>query len=80
MIVATGSKGGLLVSALTEAEVGEQHTGLAANATSVGGLHTHAEHTINIFLGTQDDYDGNGRGDNPGRGFGVPRFLDSYMD
>jgi tRNA A-37 threonylcarbamoyl transferase component Bud32 len=76
LIVASGNKGGLLVSALTEAEVGEQHTGLAANATSVGGLHTHAEHTVNIFLGTQDDYDGNGRGDNPGRGFGVPRFLD----
>jgi serine/threonine-protein kinase len=80
LIVATGNKGGLLVSALTEAEVGEQHAGLAADATSVGGMHTHAEHTINILLGTQDDYDGNGRGDNPGRGFGVPRFLDGIEE
>jgi serine/threonine-protein kinase len=80
LIVATGNKGGLLVSALTEAQVGEQHSGLAAEATSVGGMHTHAEHTINIFLGTQDDYDGNGRGDNPGRGFGVPRFLDAIEE
>ncbi len=80
LIVASGSKSGLLVGALTEAEVGEQHAGLAADATSVGGMHTHAEHTINIFLGTQDDYDGNGSGDNPGRGFGIPRFLDAIEE
>jgi hypothetical protein len=75
--VLPGTKGGLLYSALLEGDVGNQHAGLAAEATSVGGMHTHAEHTINILLGTQDDYDGNGRGDNPGRGFGIPRFLDA---
>jgi hypothetical protein len=53
---------------------------MASEATSVGGMHTHAEHTINIILGTQDDYDGNGRGDNPGRGFGIPRFLDAIEE
>jgi hypothetical protein len=39
-------------------------------------MHTHAEHTINIFNGTQLDYDGSGSGSNPGRGYGVTYFLD----
>jgi serine/threonine protein kinase len=66
----------LLEAVLAEGEVGRSHVGLAASATSAGGLHTHAEHTMNILLGTEDDYDGNGRGDNPGRGFGIAHFLD----
>jgi len=73
-VTPTGSS--LLDSALTEARIANQHAGLASRATNVGGLTTHAEHTINILRGTQDDLNGNGRGENPGRGFGVGVFLD----
>lgn len=66
----------LLAGALEEAAIGERHSGLAAQATSPGSLHTHAEHTINILQGTQVDYNGNGRGENPGRGFGIAYFTD----
>ncbi len=66
----------LLASAMQEARVGAQHAGLAASSSNPGGMHTHAEHTINILLGTQTDYNGDGRGENPGRQLGVPYFLD----
>lgn len=69
-------KGSLLDGALTEANTADQHARMAAESGNIGGLHTHAEHTINILLGTQTDYNGNGRGENPGRGVGVPHFLD----
>lgn len=69
--------GGLLEAALAEAEIGATHAGLAAGATSLGGMKTHAEHTINIFFGGETDYNGNGRGENPGRSkLGVPHYLD----
>ncbi|MCA9905489.1 MAG: hypothetical protein KC547_16650, partial [Anaerolineae bacterium] len=68
--------GSLLDGALTEARIALQHSGLAASATNAGGLHQHAEHTVNILLGTKDDLDGDGRGTNPGRGIGVRFFLD----
>jgi serine/threonine protein kinase len=72
-----GFRGGsLLAGALDEAGIAEQHTRLAAGASNVGGMHTHAEHTLNILLGTETDYNGNGRGENPGRMLGVPYFLD----
>ena len=63
-------------SAMTEAGTANQHSNLAAGATNIGGVLTHTEHTINILLGTEDDYNENGRGENPGRGFGVDHFLD----
>ncbi len=66
----------LLDGAIQEANIAKQHAGLAAAATSSGSLHTHAEHTINILQGTNEDYNGNGRGENPGRGYGIPYFLD----
>lgn len=67
----------LLTGALEEAEFAALHAGLAAEAGNAAGMHTHAEHTINILLGTEDDLDGNGRGENPGRSkLGVPYFLD----
>lgn len=66
----------LLSGAITEAEFASQHAGLAARATNVGGLRSHAEHTINIIQGTEDDFDGDGRGTNPGRGIGLYFFLD----
>ncbi len=71
--------GSLYDGALNEATIGRQHSGLAAGATTVGGMHTHAEHTINILNGTQEDYDGDGRGSNPGRGYGVRFFLDHIV-
>ncbi len=66
----------LLAGAIQEATIAKQHAGLAASATTPGSLHSHAEHTINILQGTQEDYNGNGRGENPGRGYGIPYFLD----
>lgn len=68
--------GSLLDGARAEARVAAQHSGLAASATNVGGMHTHAEHTVNILRGETVDYTGNGRGENPGRGVGVFFFLD----
>lgn len=66
----------LLAGALEEATIGSKHSGLAAQATTAGSLHTHAEHTINILNGTTIDYNGNGRGENPGRGYGIAYFTD----
>ncbi len=66
----------LLDGALIEATFGQMHSGLAAAAPNVGALHIHAEHTINIMLGTRTDYNGNGRGENPGRKIGVGFFID----
>lgn len=71
------NEGSLLDGARTEASFAVQHAGLAAGASNVGGLRTHAEHTINILLGTVDDYDSSGSGSNPGRQVGVFFFLDA---
>jgi serine/threonine-protein kinase len=68
--------GSLLAGVLREAGIAQTHAGLAAGANNLGGLQTHAEHTINILNGTELDYNGNGRGENPGAGFGVAYFLD----
>lgn len=66
----------LLAGALQEAQIAKMHAGLAADSTTAGSMHTHAEHTINILRGTQEDYNGNGRGENPGLGYGVAYFTD----
>ncbi|NDJ60414.1 MAG: protein kinase [Chloroflexi bacterium] len=71
-----GAPTSLLASAIIEAEFAQLHAGLAADASTLAGMRPHAEHTINILRGTQDDLDGNGRGENPGRGVGVEFFLD----
>lgn len=72
-----GINGGSLYDGLQrEAGTAQQHAGLAARATTIGGVRNHAEHTINILSGTQDDYDGDGRPQNPGRGIGVFFFLE----
>jgi serine/threonine-protein kinase len=70
------NEGSLLTGALAEANFALLHTGYAAAATTVPGLKSHAEHAINILLGTQEDLDDNGRPENPGRGVGVAFFLD----
>jgi len=67
----------LAESALVEARLAREHANLAARSGNLGGARTHTEHTINILLGTEDDYDGNGRGENPsGVKLGVGHFLD----
>ncbi|MDX1990875.1 MAG: serine/threonine-protein kinase [bacterium] len=67
--------GSLLQGALTEANIAVTHSGLAARAGTLGGMYTHAEHTINILRGERVDYDGSGSGSNPGRGIGVYFFV-----
>ena len=69
--------GSLLDGAKTEANTAVQHAGLAAKASNIGGVRGHAEHTINILRGEEVDYDGNGKGVNPGRGVGVYFFIDA---
>lgn len=69
--------GSLLDGLLREATTANQHAGLAAGAGTIGGVRNHAEHTINILQGSQEDYDGDGRPQNPGRGVGVFFFLDA---
>ena len=71
--------GSLLDGAKREADVATQHAGLASRATNAAGMHSHAEHTINILRGEFEDYNGNGRGENPGRGIGVYEFV-GYME
>jgi serine/threonine protein kinase len=75
-----GDTAGLLESALGEGSKAQQHAGLAQIAArdnkNVGSMHTHNEHTINIVLGTKDDYDGDGTGQNPGYGVGVVHLVD----
>lgn len=68
--------GSLLDGAKTEARFAEQHAGLASNSTNIGGLQLHTEHAVNILRGETVDYNGNGRGENPGRGIGVYAFLE----
>lgn len=69
--------GSLLAGALAEASHAARHAGLAANATNIGGVRTHAEHTINILRGGLEDYDGNGSGSNPGEDVGIFFFMDA---
>lgn len=74
--LASGPSAGLLDSALAEGQKASQHAGLAQRASSIGGMHLHNEHTINISLGTKDDFNGDGRGENPGFGKGLILFMD----
>lgn len=67
----------LTQSAIAEAQLALQHARLAAGSSNIGGLLTHTEHTVNILLGTEKDYNNNGRGENPSLSKkGVVYFLD----
>ncbi len=66
----------LIDDILAEADLGVRHAELAASASSLGSLRTHAEHTLNIIQGTQEDLNGDGSAQNPGLGFGLPYFLE----
>ena len=67
---------GLLASALLETQTALDNHLAFTGQTNPASLRTQAEHIINILLGTTNDYNGNGSGENPGRGIGVPYFLD----
>jgi hypothetical protein len=69
--------GGLTDGLLAEATIARSHAGLAAGSSTTSAMRLHAEHTINIVNGTQIDYDGSGRGENPGRGYGIAYFADA---
>ncbi len=72
-----GVNGGSLFDAMRqEADFATQHAGFASNSTNAPEMHSHAEHTINILRGTEEDHDGNGRGENPGRGIGIYDVAD----
>ncbi|MBK9123430.1 MAG: serine/threonine protein kinase [Chloroflexi bacterium] len=66
----------LLDTALVDANFATQHAGLAANSVNLPARWTHNEHTLNILLGGTEDFDGNGRGSNPGTGIGLLTTLD----
>ena len=70
------NENGLLDGIGAEGATAQNHAGLAADARNVGSMKTHAEHTLNIINGTNEDYDGNGSPQNPGRGVGMFFFLD----
>lgn len=61
----------LLDGALVEAQIATQHAGLASRARNMPGVRVHAEHTINVLRGTNEDFTGSGTGENPGRGIGI---------
>lgn len=70
----------LYESASLDARFATQHAGLAANARNLGARRTHNEHTLNILLGGLTDYDGNGRGLNPGTRLGLLPILERIDD
>src|SRR5690606_25830292 len=77
ILVDSGDGTGLAQGALSEADFARQHANLAAQSSNVAGVRLHVEHTINILLGTEDDYNGNDRGENPSpQKLGVSHFLD----
>jgi len=71
-----GPHTGLLRSALAEADRARQHAGLAQSAGTIGGMHSHNEHTLNIMNGELVDYAGDGTPENPGFLKGVSYYLD----
>ncbi len=65
----------LLDSTVIEVSAALENSQLDYRGT-LGGIYTNAEYTLNILRGEQEDYNGNGSGENPGRGAGVLVFLD----
>lgn len=63
-------------AAVREAGFAERHAGLAAAASNIAGGRTHAEHTINILLGTLDDFTDD-TAQNPGFRIGLVPQLDT---
>jgi len=68
--------GGLLAGALGEVAIADFHTSIDHGSHDLGGLISRTEHTVNILMNTEEDYNANGRGENPGLGVGLAPFLD----
>jgi hypothetical protein len=67
---------------LTQSQVAKDHIFNAFNAAAIGAyaeMRVHAEHVINIIEGTAGpryaDYNGDGRAENPGDGFGTLAYA-----
>lgn len=73
----SGDTAGLIDSILAEATKASQHAGLAQRSGTIGGMHVHNEHTINILMGTLNDYNADGRPENPGFQKGVVPYLNN---
>jgi hypothetical protein len=67
----------LLETAKADARFTTQHAGLAARSRNVGAMRTHIEHTLNILLGGEQDFDGNTRASNPGTKIGLLNTLEN---
>lgn len=70
----------LLAALGSEADVAQLHAGLASASTDLRSIRIHAEHTINILAGTQQDHNGDGRAENPGSGIGIFSRLDQISE
>jgi len=68
---------GLLASAIAEAYLAREQTQSDAQFTSMGSVLTLSEQTINALFGAENDYNGDGRADNPGFGKGLIPVLDA---
>lgn len=75
-VLASGPTAGLLDSIIAEGIKARDHAGLAQRAGTVGGMHLHNEHTINITQGALNDLNGDGRGENPGFQKGIYFYID----
>jgi hypothetical protein len=67
---------------LAQSQVATDHVNNAFNAAAIGAfdeMRTHSEHVINIIEGTAGprfaDYNGDGRSENPGDGFGTLAYA-----
>lgn len=74
------SGGSLFGGALAESELSVIHTSYDHGTHDLYGLHNRTEHTINILMGSEIDYDGNGIAENPGYKLGLQYFLDAIED
>jgi serine/threonine protein kinase len=74
------SGGSLFGGAMAEAELSVIHTSFDHGTHDLFGLHNRTEHTINILMNTEIDYDGNGIAENPGYKLGLPFLLDTIEE
>ncbi len=74
------SGGSLYGGAIAEAELSVTHTSWDHGNHDRFGLVNRTEHTINILMNTEIDYDGSGLAENPGFHVGVPAMLDAIED
>ena len=73
---------GLSTGTLSQSQTAAMHAGLAkemADAGNLAGAKQHAEHIINIIVGSASsefgDHDGNGTAQNPGDGYGLAVYA-----